>query len=44
MAEEMYRANPDATTLDKYGEQVEATAAFMADYAVAAPPQREKAR
>ncbi len=35
MAEEMYRAKPTKETLDKYGEQVEATAAFMADYAKA---------
>jgi len=32
MAEEMYRANPTAETLSKYGEQVEATAEFMADF------------
>lgn len=32
MAEEMYRANPTAETLNKYGEQVEQTAEFMADY------------
>ena len=32
MAEEMYRANPTAETLQKYGEQVEETAAFMADF------------
>ena len=31
-AEEMYRANPSAETLKKYGEQVEATAQFMADF------------
>lgn len=42
MAEEMYRANPDATTLDKYGEQVEATAAFMADYARSCAPAKGK--
>lgn len=35
MAEEMYRANPSEETLKKYGEQVEATAEFMADYAMA---------
>lgn len=35
MAEEMYRANPSKEVLDKYGEQVEATALFMADYAKA---------
>ena len=33
LAEEMYRAKPTAETLDKYGQQVEATAEFMADYA-----------
>ena len=32
MAEELYRANPSAETLKKYGEQVEETAAFMADF------------
>ena len=32
LAEEMYRANPTAETLKTYGEQVEATAEFMADY------------
>ena len=32
LAEELYRANPTAETLRKYGEQVEATAEFMADY------------
>ena len=32
MAEEMYRANPTAATLAKYAEQVEETAAFMADF------------
>jgi hypothetical protein len=32
MAEEMYRANPTAATLQKYAEQVEQTAAFMADF------------
>ena len=32
LAEEMYRANPTAETLRKYGQQVEATAEFMADY------------
>ena len=32
MAEEMYRANPTAATLKKYGEQVEQTAEFMADF------------
>jgi hypothetical protein len=32
MAEEMYRANPSRETLIKYGQQVEETAAFMADF------------
>ncbi|MBQ3313235.1 MAG: hypothetical protein IJG74_05525, partial [Prevotella sp.] len=32
LAEEMYRANPATETLKTYGEQVEATAEFMADY------------
>ena len=32
MAEEMYRANPTKATLDKYGQQVEETAEFMADF------------
>ena len=32
MAEEMYRANPSKETLQKYGKQVEETAAFMADF------------
>lgn len=32
LAEEMYRANPSAETLREYGEQVEATAEFMADF------------
>ena len=32
LAEEMYRANPSKETLQKYGEQVEATAEFMADF------------
>ena len=32
LAEEMYRANPSEETLRKYGEQVEATAEFMADF------------
>lgn len=33
MAEELYRHTPTAETLKLYGTQVEATAAFMADYA-----------
>jgi rhamnogalacturonyl hydrolase YesR len=32
LAEEMYRARPSAETLKTYGEQVEATAEFMADF------------
>ena len=32
MAEELYRATPTTATLKKYGEQVEETAAFMADF------------
>ena len=32
MAEEMYRAKPSKETLDKYGEEVEETAQFMADF------------
>ena len=32
LAEEMYRANPSEETLKAYGEQVEATAEFMADF------------
>ena len=32
LAEEMYRVNPSEETLQKYGEQVEATAEFMADF------------
>jgi hypothetical protein len=32
LAEEMYRTNPTDETLKAYGEQVEATAEFMADY------------
>ena len=32
MAEELYRANPSSETLAKYAEQVEETAAFMADF------------
>lgn len=35
MAEEMYRANPSAETLSTYGDNVEATAEFMADFAKA---------
>ena len=33
LAEEMYRAKPTLETLKTYGEQVEATAEFMADFA-----------
>ena len=32
LAEEMYRAKPTAETLKQYGEQVEETATFMADF------------
>ena len=32
LAEEMYRSNPTTETLHTYGEQVEATAEFMADF------------
>ena len=32
LAEEIYRANPDAKTLQKYADNVEATAEFMADF------------
>ena len=32
LAEEMYRANPNAETLKQYGRQVEETAEFMADF------------
>ena len=32
LAEELYRANPSEETLKAYGEQVEATAEFMADF------------
>ena len=32
LAEEMYRADPTSETLREYGEQVEATAEFMADF------------
>ncbi len=32
LTEEMYRANPSEETLQKYAEQVEATAEFMADF------------
>ena len=32
LAEEMYRANPSAETIREYGEQVEATAEFIADF------------
>jgi len=40
MAEELYRANPTAETLARYGEQVEATAEFMADFATAGQPAK----
>ncbi len=32
LAEELYRSQPDAATLHRYGEQVEQTARFMADF------------
>ena len=32
MAEELYRATPTAETIQKYGQQVEETAEFMADF------------
>ena len=34
LAEEVYRAKPTAETLKAYGEQVEATAEFMADFVI----------
>ena len=37
MAEELYRANPTKETLNKYAEQVEETAVFMADFVSRAP-------
>ena len=40
LAEEMYRYNPDDETLEKYGEGVEATAEFMADFAKACAPKK----
>lgn len=40
LAEEMYRADPSAETLKKYGRQVEETAEFMADYAMACAPDK----
>lgn len=43
LAEEMYRANPTDETLARYGEQVEATAEFMADFAKACAPAKPKA-
>ena len=42
MAEEMYRHNPSKETLNKYGEQVEATAEFMADFAKQCAPKGGK--
>lgn len=38
LAEQMYRANPSDATLAKYADNVEATAEFMADYALACAP------
>ena len=40
LAEEMYRYSPDKETLEKYGEGVEATAEFMADFAKACAPRK----
>ena len=42
MAEEMYRHNPSKETLNKYGEQVEATAEFMTDFAKQCAPKGSK--
>ena len=42
MAEELYRANPSKETLQKYAEQVEATAEFMADFVTPQKPQRSQ--
>ena len=42
LAEEMYRNNDSEATLKKYGEQVEATALFMADFAKACDPGKGK--
>lgn len=39
LAEELYRANPTEETLNKYAEQVEATAEFMADFAKQCAPK-----
>jgi len=38
LAEEMYRANPSAETLEKYAPLVEASAEFIADYASSCAP------
>lgn len=43
MAEEMYRANPSSKTLETYGDNVEATAEFMADFAKACDKDKKKA-
>ncbi len=40
LAEEMWRNNPSKATLKKYGEQVEATAVFMADFAKKCAPKK----
>lgn len=40
LAEEMYRYYPERETLEKYGEGVEATAEFMADFAKACAPDK----
>ena len=39
LAEEIYRYKTNAETLEKYGEGVEATAEFMADFAKACAPE-----
>lgn len=41
MAEEVYRRNPSSATLKKYGEQVEQTALFMADFAASCTPAKD---
>ena len=40
MAEELYRANPTKETLNKYAEQVDATAEFMADFVYTPLPKQ----
>ena len=44
MAEELYRANPTPQTLKKYAEQVEETAAFMADFVTTQHPTPRSAQ